>query len=295
MWINILFILKTIIIGIVEGFTEFLPVSSTGHMIITEHIIGFMEGVQPAALYDKVYIDMFTEVIQLGAILAIIVLYWDKIINTLRPSNIIPSEGKKWLNMPGFKFWLNIVIAAIPGVILGFLFKKKIEGLLFFPKPVAGALIFGALLMIYAENKYRKKATVKDVDAITIKQAFIIGCFQCLAIVWPGMSRSASTIIGAWIVGLTSVAGAEFSFFLAIPMMFGASIVSVHSALKHLTMNGMQIVGLGVGFLVSFVVALVVVEKFVKFLQKKPMRIFAVYRIFVGILILILAFANVIS
>lgn len=289
---NFLFILKAIIIGIVEGVTEFLPVSSTGHMIIVENLIGFKEGVIPQSLYSKQYIDMFTMVIQLGAILAIIFLYWSKIISTFK--NFWPKKSIKGFNKCncGLKFWFNIGVACIPAGVLGVLFNDKIEEKLFYPMPVIAALIVGAVWMIYAENTYRNKAITKSIDDISVKQAFIIGCFQCLAL-WPGMSRSASTIIGGWICGLSTVAAAEFSFFVALPVMIGVTIISLG---KHLVaVSAIQVIALGVGFIVSFIVALVVVDKFIAFLQKKPMRIFAIYRIFVGLLLLVLIFTNVVK
>jgi len=300
MYINLIFIFKTILEGIIEGLTEFLPISSTGHMIILGSIINFKGGANPVNLYTKGYIDMFEVIIQLGAILAIVVLYWDKIISTLKPSNIFPPKESangdnrgyfsRMYDMPGFSFWFKIVVACVPAGLLGVLFKDKIEDMLFKPTPVALALIFGAIWMIYAENKYRKNVKVKKVDDITLRQAFIIGCFQCLAVLWPGMSRSASTIIGAWIIGVSTVAGAEFSFFLAIPLMIGASGVSLIKS--KIVLSSMQIIGLGVGFLVAFIVALYVVEGFIGFLKKKPMRVFAVYRLLLGVVVLILGFAK---
>ncbi|MCR3761896.1 undecaprenyl-diphosphate phosphatase [Clostridium felsineum] len=307
MYTNIIFIFKIILEGIIEGVTEFLPVSSTGHMIILGSIIGFKEGAKPASLYGAEYIHMFEIIIQLGAILAIVVLYWDKIFSALKPSNLFPSMKehektgiavvgefftKGYRTMPGFKFWTNIVVACIPAIVIGLPFQKKIDKLLFFPTPVAAALILGAIWIIFAENKYRKKAKIKSVDDITIKQAIIIGCFQCLAL-WPGMSRSASTIIGAWIIGVSTVAGAEFSFFLAIPMMLGASLLFLIK--NSVMLSNIQILGLGVGFVVAFIVALIVVDKFISFLKKKPMRIFAVYRLIIGVIVLVLGIAKVIS
>lgn len=268
-----IFLIKTIIIGIVEGITEFLPISSTGHMIIIGNFIGFS-----ASNYPKVYVDTFEVVIQLGAILAIVVLYWDKILNSLK--NLAPGKS-------GFKFWTNIIVAFIPAGILGLLLNDLIEKKLFNPVTVAAALLVGGILMIICENRYRGRDKVRTVDDVTIGQAFKIGCFQCLAL-WPGMSRSASTIIGAWISGLSTVAAAEFSFFLAIPTMVAASGWKLIKLRVSLT--SMQIIGLGLGFVVSFIVALVVVDKFVKFLQKKPMRVFALYRIIVGVILLGLAF-----
>ncbi|NMM64484.1 undecaprenyl-diphosphate phosphatase [Clostridium sp. P21] len=281
---DIILILKAVVIGIIEGLTEFLPVSSTGHMIIVGNLINFK-----APAYPKAYVDMFEVVIQLGAILSVVVLYWDKIKETLL--NFFPG-GKVSPKESGLRFWLIILIACIPAIVLGFPLKDKIEEKLFYPIPVAIALVVGAVWMIYAENKYRNNNRHTTISSVNARQALIIGAFQCLAL-WPGMSRSASTIIGAWIAGLSTVAGAEFSFFLAIPMMVGASGLSLikHNVLS--TCNSSEIIALVVGFVVSFVVALVVIDKFIKFLKKKPMRVFAVYRIFVGIVILALAFTHV--
>lgn len=274
-------ILKAIIIGIVEGITEFLPISSTGHMIIVGQFIGF-NGVA----YDKAYIDMFLVVIQLGAILAIVVLYWNKISDSLRPKNLFDIKGS------GFKLWLSILIAFIPAAIMGLLFSKKIDEKLMYAKPVAYALIFGAILMIVLENKFRKGNTTGRIEDVSFKQALGIGVFQCFSL-WPGMSRSASTIMGGWVGGLTTSAAAEFSFFLAIPTMIAAS---GYKLLEHrVSMSSIETVALFVGFIVSFLVALVVVEKFINFLKKRPMRVFAIYRICVGSILLILAFSKIIT
>lgn len=275
---DFILIFKAIIIGIVEGITEFLPISSTGHMIIVENLINFK-----APMYPKAYIDMFDVVIQLGAILAIVVLYWQKIKGSLL--NIKPG---KW----GFKLWFNMLVAFIPAAILGFLLNDIIKAKLFNSFTVACALVVGGFLMIFMENKYRKGNTIRDIDDVNIVQAFKIGCFQCLSL-WPGMSRSASTIMGGWVSGLNNSAAAEFSFFLAIPTMVAAS---GYSLLKVKTaMSVSQIEALVVAFVVAFIVALVVVDGFINFLKKKPMRVFAVYRIFVGVLILVLTFTKVIT
>jgi len=271
-------IIKAIAIGVVEGITEFLPISSTGHMIIVGNLINFS-----APTYPKEYIDMFEVVIQLGAILAIVVLYWERIYNSLK--NLAPG---KW----GFKLWLNILVAFLPSAVLGLLLHSVIEEKLFNPFTVALALVVGGFMMIFFENKYRKGNKIRNVDDMNLKQALKIGCFQCLAL-WPGMSRSASTIMGGWISGLNNVAAAEFSFFLAIPTMVAASGFSLIKA--SFTMDVMQIIALLVGFIVSFIVALIVVDGFIHFLQKKPMRIFAIYRILVGVIILVLVFAKVLT
>ncbi|MFL0194882.1 undecaprenyl-diphosphate phosphatase [Clostridium sp. WILCCON 0269] len=275
---ELIFIIKAAVIGIVEGITEFLPISSTGHMIIVGSLINFK-----APTYDKVYINMFEIVIQLGAILAVVVLYWDKIFNSLK--NLMPG---KW----GFKLWTTILVAFLPSAIVGVLFNDIIEKKLFNSITVSSALIFGGILMIYMENKYRRGNSTKSIENVSILQAFKIGCFQCLSL-WPGMSRSASTIMGGWISGLTNVAAAEFSFFLAIPTMVAASGWSLIKV--KIDMSILQVIALAIGFVISFLVALVVVEKFMNFLKRKPMRIFAIYRIFVGIIVLVLALTKVIS
>lgn len=283
---NLIFIIKAIIVGIVEGITEFLPVSSTGHMIIVENIIGFKQGIIPASLYTKQYIDAFTMIIQLGAILAIVVLYWNKIMKTFK--NFSPKKPKS-----GFKFWFNIGIACIPAGVLGLRYHDLIKEKLYNPTTVTAALLVGAIWMIYAENKYRGKFTTKTIDDINVKQAFLIGCFQCLAL-WPGMSRSASTIIGAWIVGVSTVAAAEFSFFLAIPVMVGVTIKSLFD-INMVALTSIQVIALIVGFIVSFIVALIVVNKFITFLKKRPMRVFAVYRVFLSIILIVLILLKVVK
>lgn len=270
---NLIFIFKAVILGVVEGITEFLPISSTGHMIIVGRFINF----------SGEFAKLFEVVIQLGAILAIAFLFRDKILNSFR--NLKPNEK-------GFKLWANLLLAFIPVGIIGLLFHETIEAHLMVPVTVSVALIAGGLWMIYAENKYRKNDKIQDIEQIGYKAAFIIGCFQCLSILWPGFSRSAATIIGGWIMGLSSVAAAEFSFFLAIPTMIVASAFMLLKSEIVLTIP--EIIALVIGFIVSFVVALIVVAKFIEFLQTKPMKSFAVYRIFVGILILILAFLKII-
>ncbi|MBV4420634.1 undecaprenyl-diphosphate phosphatase, partial [Clostridium tyrobutyricum] len=200
----LLLIIKAIVIGIVEGVTEFLPISSTGHMIIVGDLINFKD-----PTYRKAYVDMFEIVIQLGAILAILVLYWNKISGSLK--NLAPG---KW----GFKLWCNIIIAFIPAAVIGLFFNHIIKAKLFNSVTVACALIFGGFLMIFMEKKYRRGNKTNRIEDVTPGQALKIGCFQCIAL-WPGMSRSASTIMGAWTSGLTNVAAAEFSFILAIPTM----------------------------------------------------------------------------
>jgi len=275
---TIIFILKSVILGIVEGITEFLPVSSTGHLIIFTNLLKF-ESISPK------YVEMYTYVIQLGAILAVVVLYWSKIKETLL--NFFPK--KVGFEKSGFRFWLMIVLACVPGGVFGILLDDLADKYLFSPWTVAIALFFGGILMIYAENKLRKKRrskqTLNDV-IITPKQALVVGFFQCLAII-PGMSRSASTIIGGWVAGLSTVAAAEFSFFLAIPVMCGMSLLKIIKIGGLGTITGLEIASLAVGFIVSFIVAIFVIDKFISFLKRKPMRIFAFYRMLFAIIVIV--------
>lgn len=278
---TILLTIKSIILGIVEGITEFLPVSSTGHLVIFENLLKF-KGTNPN------YVEMYTYVIQLGAILAVIVLYSKKIKETL--VNFFPS--KVGYARSGFKFWFMIFIACIPGGIFGVLFDDLADQYLFTPVSVAVTLFLGGIWMIYAENTFRKsKISTKELN-VTAKQALIIGLFQCLAII-PGMSRSASTIIGGWVSGLSTVAAAEFSFFLAIPVMVGMSFLKLVKIGGISVLNSAEVISLAVGFIVSFIVALIVIKGFISFLKRRPMRIFAVYRMIFAVIVLLTGFLGI--
>ena len=282
MGLDFLFILKAIVIAIVEGLTEFIPVSSTGHMIIASGIIGFND--------PKEFVDMFEVVIQLGAIMAVVVLYWKKIKDSvIEFFTYIFSKGKK--GKTGFDFGINVIVGSIPMLIFGLLFYSNIKKL-FNIKAVAVGLIVGGCLLIIIENKFRKKKNaVRNIDNITPLQALKVGCFQILA-AWPGMSRSSSTIMGGWVAGFSTPIAAEFSFFLAIPAMVGSSGLDLLKFdYSQMTMN--LWVTLIIGFIVAFIVSIVVMEKFVAYLKKRPMRVFAVYRIGVGIIFVILMLLGV--
>ena len=267
-------LIKSVILGIVEGVTEFLPVSSTGHLIIFQNLIGFKGA-------SRNYVEMYTYVIQLGAILAVVILYWGKIKDTL--INFFPQ--KVGYENSGFKFWLVIFIACIPGGVLGILLDDLAEQYLFTPISVALTLFLGGLWMIYAEKKFRDNKRKGQELKVTIKQAWIIGLFQCLAII-PGMSRSASTIIGGWVAGLSTVAAAEFSFFLAIPVMVGMSFLKILKVGGLSILTSAEMLSLVGGFVVSFIVALIVIDKFITYLKKKPMKIFAIYRMIFALVLL---------
>ena len=264
---------KAIILGIVEGLTEFLPVSSTGHLIIFENLLRFST--------HSDFANLFAMIIQLGAILAVVVVYWDKIFESI--IHLFPAKNRP-LDQTGLYFWLMILISCIPAAIIGIPFDDWIETKLFNPIIVACALFIGGLWMLYAENKLRGSHTTSLEDTyITPKMALIVGLFQVLSII-PGMSRSASTIIGGWVAGFSTVAGAEYSFFLAIPVMFGEAFLNILDAQNALCHT--EWVALAIGFIVSFLVALVIIRSFISYLQKKPMKIFAIYRIIFAFVIL---------
>jgi undecaprenyl-diphosphatase len=283
MGIDILVIIKAIIMGIVEGLTEFIPVSSTGHLILTGSIINF----------KGEFADRFEVVIQLGAILAVVVLYWAKIRDSVIDFfTYIVTQGKK--GEVGFRFGINIIVGTIPAVIFGFILHDKIKSVLFGAVPVIIGFLVGGILLIIIENKFRKnKHAIRDIDKITPMESLKIGFFQCLAM-WPGMSRSASTIMGGWVSGLSTTVAAEYSFFLAIPAMVGSSGLDLIK-FDYSKMNVTNAIALIVGFVVSFIVALIVMRKFISYLKKRPMRVFAVYRIGAGIIFAILMLSGLLK
>lgn len=295
MGINFLFVLKAIIIAIVEGLTEFVPVSSTGHMILVGDLIGFRES------QNLKFSSMYEVVIQLGAILAVVVLYRKKIFTSIvefiRYIVALMTKNTKVQKETevGFKFGINVIIGSLPAMVIGLLFYDKIKSL-FNIKAVGIAFIVGGLLLLIIESWHRKnnkRKVIKSVDNISYKQSFIVGIFQCLAM-WPGMSRSASTIMGGWVAGFTTTVATEFTFFLAIPAMIGSSAMDLLE-FNYSIMNSTYWVSLIVGFIIAFIVSLVVIDKFISYLKKKPMKVFAIYRVLAGILLTVLLYTNIIS
>lgn len=248
---------EAIILAIIEGLTEFLPVSSTGHMIIGSALMG---------LEPSEFVKLFTIVIQLGTILSVLVLYWKRFFKSM-------------------DFYYKLVVAAIPASILGLALNDFIDSLLESPLVVAIMLVVGGIILLFVD-KWFNKPTTDNSDDISFKQAFIIGCYQCLALI-PGTSRSASTIIGGMTQKLTRKAAAEFSFFLAIPMMLGASAVKLYKFLKggH-TFTGEEINLLIIGNIVGFIVAIVAIKTFIDILTRYGFKVFGWYRIIVGVVIL---------
>ncbi|HGG0417757.1 undecaprenyl-diphosphate phosphatase [Clostridium botulinum] len=281
MGIDIIFILKAIIIAVVEGLTEFIPVSSTGHMILVGSAINF----------NGEFAKMFEVIIQLGAILAVVVLYWEKIKESVVEFfKFIFTKGKE--GKTGFKFGINVIVGSIPIGITGLLFYHKIKAL-FRPEAVIIGFIVGGILLLIIENMFRKKEhAVQDIDSITFTQALKVGLLQILS-VWPGMSRSASTIMGGWIAGISTPIAAEFSFFLAIPAMIGTSLKDLFE-FDYSIMTPTLWSALILGFAVAFIVSIIVMNKFVSYLKKKPMKVFAIYRVLAGLLLAVLVFTKII-
>lgn len=258
-------IINAIILGIIEGLTEFLPISSTGHLILANKYISFTGD----------FANVFDVVIQIGAILAVIVYFKDKLMPKLNKTDNIKNY---------YDLWIKVAIGFVPAGILGFLFEKHIDKYLFNPTSVSIALIFGGFLLLSAE-KFIKKPSVSDTDKISYKQAFLVGVSQCMAL-WPGMSRSASTIIGGLFLGFSREVSAEFSFFLAIPTLIGASVFKLLKA--GLIFTSYEWMLLLIGTIVSFVVALLVIAFFMNYLKKKDLAPFAYYRIMLGLIVLLI-------
>lgn len=255
-----------VILGIVEGLTEFLPVSSTGHLIITGNILSFN---------NPEFENMFNVVIQFGAISAVIFYFWKRIFPFGKPE----EERKRT-----FRLWFRIAAGFIPAAVLGVLLDDLIDTYLFNPVTVAAALIVGAVLIFIAEGRSRKKIQTEQLEDISYRHAFIVGFFQCLAM-WPGMSRSASTIIGGIFCGFSRAAAAEFSFLLGIPTIMGASLFKLMKGGLSFTSSEWGLIGIGT--VVSFLTALLVIHFFMGYLRKYSLKPFAIYRIVLGAAVLI--------
>lgn len=257
--------LKALLLGLVEGITEFLPISSTGHLIVVGELIGFLD--QPLR-------SVFMVAIQLGAILAVCWLYREKLARVT--VGMMQGDAASW------RFASNLLIAFLPAMVLGLLFYGIIKGVLFFPVPVAMALIVGGFVILWAEKRAHV-ARVQDVDDMRWRDALLIGLCQCFALV-PGTSRAGATIIGGLLVGLSRKAATEFSFFLAIPTMFAATVYDIYKnrALFHVDDAAL----LAVGFIAAFLAALLTVKTLVGFVAKHNFTPFAWYRIAFGLLVL---------
>lgn len=275
-------IFEAVIIAIVEGLTEFLPVSSTGHMIIAEHVMKLGETPE-----EKSFVTLFTVAIQLGAILAVVVLYWRQFF-----------QFKRW------QFYAKLLIGVLPALILGFLFSDQIDELLFNPTVVAIAMLVGGFVLLFIDKVF-KNPTVESEDQLGYGRSFIIGCWQVVAMI-PGVSRSAASIIGGMQQKLTRNLAAEFSFFLAVPTMFAATAYTLFlkdwpttegnaKGISLITSTQENTVSFLIGNIVAFVVAMLAIRFFINFLKIYGFRFFGIYRIIAGIVLLILLYSGVIA
>lgn len=253
-------LIQAIILAVIEGITEFLPISSTGHMIIGSSVMGIQK--------DE-FVKLFTVAIQFGAILSVLVLYFKRFFKTIG-------------------FYLKLLVAFLPAAVFGVLFSDKIDELLESPMVVAISLVVGGVVLLFVDKMFNKPKE-DDADKIKYPTAFIIGLFQCIAMI-PGVSRSAATIIGGMSQKLTRKAAAEFSFFLAVPTMFAATAKKMYDFYKTegATFTGEQIKLLAVGNVIAFIVAMIAIKTFITFLSKNGFKIFGIYRIIVGVIIIVL-------
>ena len=263
-------LLKAVLFGIVEGVTEWLPVSSTGHLILLEKFL-------PLGISEAFY-EMFQVVIQLGAILAVVLLFFQKL-NPFCPKKDTQQKNNTWL------LWGKVIVAVLPSAVLGLLFDDFMDAHFYNYVVVSIALIFYGIAFLFVE-KTRKGNLLNSVDAIDWKTALFIGCFQCLSLI-PGTSRSGSTILGALLLGVSRSAGAEFSFFLAIPTMLGASALKLLKFLMEgVTATATEWGVLAVGCIVSFLVSVLVIRGLMEYVRKRSFAPFGIYRIALGILVL---------
>ena len=262
-------ILKVIFLGIVEGITEWLPVSSTGHMILVDEFI--ILNMTPE------FMEMFFVVIQLGAIMAVVCLFWDK---------LFPFEFKGGFKVKNdtMNLWFKIVVACLPAAVIGLLFDDVIDEYLFNPLTVALMLIIYGVLFIVVENRNKgRRPVINDLTQITYKFAFMVGVFQLLALV-PGTSRSGATIVGAILIGASRYVASEFTFFLAIPVMLGASLLKI---LKFgFVFTSAEAIILGTGTLVAFFVSILAIKFLMGYIKKHDFKVFGWYRIVLGIIVL---------
>jgi len=274
--VDIVLLIKAVIMGLVEGFTEFLPISSTGHLILAGALLGFDD--------DKA--KVFDIAIQTGAIFAVILVYWQKIRDTVAA---LPSEKQAQ------RFALNVTIAFFPAVILGLAFGKAIKANLFTPVVVASTFILGGFVILWAERRQQKNpavARIQEVEQMTPMDALKVGLAQCLAMI-PGTSRSGATIIGGMLLGLSRKAATDFSFYLAIPTLIGAGIYSLYKERALLSMADLPL--FGVGLVVSFLSAWLCIRWLLRFISTHSFVGFAYYRIVFGLVVLATAWSGLVT
>lgn len=278
---NLIELLKAALFGVIEGITEWLPISSTGHMILFNEFM-------PLDVSEEFY-SMFEVVIQLGAILAVVVIFWNSIFPFQKP----PYDPRRiraglisYLRMDIVMLWLKILVACVPAAVIGLLFNEKFEALFYNYTTVAIALIVFGIAFLIIETRHKgKRARVNSLEEITFQLALLIGVFQLIAAIFPGTSRSGATIVGALLLGVSRTVAAEFTFFLAIPVMFGASLLKIVQFGFHFT--GMEVAILLTGMIVAFVVSILVIKFLMGYIKKHDFKVFGWYRIVLGIVVLL--------
>lgn len=270
--------IETIVIAIVEGLTEFLPVSSTGHMVITQALLG---------MESTPFLKAFTVIIQFGAILSVICLYWRRFFypETMR------THGYSWWQAI-WRFYLRLIVGVLPAVVLGLAFNDYIEASLENVMLVAVMLIVGGVFMLFCDRIFNKGS---EATCLTLKRAFIIGLIQCISMI-PGVSRSMATIVGGMSQKLTRKAAAEFSFFLAVPTMFGATCLEIYKLIAHgdgnILMEGNNLMMLLLGCVVAFIVAVLAIKFFIDYVSRYGFMAFGWYRIIVGGILILMSFCG---
>ena len=263
-------IIKTVILGIVEGITEWLPISSTGHMILVDEFLKLN--------VSESFKNLFMVVIQLGAVMAVVVIYWKK----LNPFKTV--KGKLTVEKDTIEMWVKIMVACVPAAIIGILFDETFEALFYNPVSIAIALIVFGILFIVVENMHIDTKITK-ISQLTYQSVIIIGLFQVIAAVFPGTSRSGATIVGALLIGVSRYVATEFTFFMSIPVMFGASLLKVIKI--GFAFTAQEYIILAVGCIVSFVVSVLAIRFLLGYIKKNDFKAFGWYRIVLGILVLV--------
>lgn len=268
--LTIIEVLKAILFGVVEGVTEWLPISSTGHMILLDEFVKLN--------VSKEFLDLFLVVIQLGAILAVVVIYWNKLIPLSTKHGLHISRRK-------CKMWVKIIVASIPAGVVGILWDDVFTKYFYNYQTVAIMLILVGVVFIIIERSNKNKiAKIDSIDDISYGQAFLIGVFQMIAAIFPGTSRSGSTIVGSLMLGISRTAAAEFTFFLAVPAMFGGSAIKI---LKYSGgFNSAEVALLAIGMIVAFVLSIIAIKFLMSYIKKHDFKVFGWYRIVLGIAVI---------
>lgn len=280
-------ILKAVVLGIVEGITEWLPISSTGHLILVDEFLKLNE--------SEDFKKMFDVVIQLGAIMAVVVIFWKKLFPFGKENNSHPLSNEgfgAYVKTDIFQMWFKVLVACIPAAVIGLLYDDLFNELFYNSPTIAIALIVFGVAFIVVENwNKNRKAKVNTIDELTYKSALIIGAFQLIAAIFPGTSRSGATIVGALLIGISRTVATEFTFYLAVPVMFGASLLKLIKYDGGFTAQQGMI--LATGMIIAFAVSIFVIKFLMDYIKKHDFKVFGWYRIILGALVLLyFAFAR---